>query len=93
MYYTLAEIAQAGGVFVVAIGTGIYALKKNGQITFGKPKERRSCAKTCIEHTGLIKEVRGNTIAVEKAARKLDSVAKDLNTAVGFIKAKTGGNL
>ncbi|MHC4397524.1 MAG: hypothetical protein ACYS1A_17925 [Planctomycetota bacterium] len=93
MYYSLTEIAQAAGIFFVAIGAGIYGLKKNGLVTLGKPKERRNCASTCSEHTGLVKEVRANTIRLEKMDRKLDGVARDLNEAVGFIKAKTGGNL
>jgi hypothetical protein len=90
---SIVQVAQGAGVFFVAIGAGIYGLKKNGKITFGKNVERRKCAQTCIEHGGLVREVRMNTIALENAGTKLDAVAKDLNEAVGFIKAKTGGNL
>ena len=90
---TFAQVAQGAGIFFVAIGAGIYGLKKNGKITFGKRVERRKCVQTCVEHGGLVKEVRMNTIALERVGTKLGAVAKDLNEAVGFIKAKTGGNL
>jgi hypothetical protein len=93
MYYSLAEIAQAAGIFAGACAAVVYAFKKNGKITFGKAKERRACVKTCTEHQGLAKEVRVNTIALEKVDRKVSAMAKDLNEAVGYIKAKTGGNL
>jgi hypothetical protein len=94
MLYSLTEIAQASGVFAGAAGAVVYALKKNGKVTFGKVKERRNCAAApCNELVVLVKDVRVNTLALEKFGRKLDSVAKDLNTAVGFIKAKTGGKL
>lgn len=91
--FTLTQVAQGLGVFLGAAGVTVYGLKKNGKIHFGTPKERRKCAKTCTEHTEFAGEVRRNTIATEKLNRKVDSMAKDLNTAVGFIKAKTGGPL
>jgi hypothetical protein len=90
---TISHLAQGLGVFLGAAGVTVYGLKKNGKIHFGTPKERRTCARTCIEHNGFAKEVRNNTKATEKLSKKVDAMSKDLNTAVGFIKAKTGGYL
>lgn len=85
-HFTLPQIAQGLGIFFGALGIVGYGLKKNGKLHFGTPKERRNCAKTCPEHSGLIKRV-------ENIDKKLDIVIKDLSEAVGFIKAKTGGQL
>jgi hypothetical protein len=90
---SISQLVQGLGVFLGAAGVTIYGLKKKGKIHFGTPRERRNCARTCAEHGTFAAEVRYNTIATEKLNKKLDSMAKDLNMAVGFIKAKTGGIL
>jgi len=90
---TVSQLAQGAGVLGVFLGATVYGLKKNGKIHFGTPKERRNCSRTCTEHGSFSAEVRANTLATEKLSKKVDSMSKDLNTAVGFIKAKTGGPL
>ena len=40
MEYSLVQIAQGAGVFFVAVGAGLYGIKKNGYLTFGKPSAR-----------------------------------------------------
>ena len=65
------------------IGAVFYGLKKNGLVTFGRPKERRHCAKTCAEHPSLVKEVG----AIHK---KIDSVGVDVARIVGYIQGKNG---
>ena len=69
--------------FFSLIAAVFYGLKKNGLVTFGRPKERRQCAKTCAEHSSLVNEV-------DAMHTKLDVVSKDVATIVGYIQGKNG---
>lgn len=45
-----------GGLSVV--GGAVLALKKSGLITFGKPAERRDCARKCADHERVVMEAK-----------------------------------
>jgi len=102
--FTLIEVAQGTAVFVAVLGGVVYALKKNGKITFGNSRERRSLPDVCSAHTGLVEVIKQNKQVLKESidlnreetklvSRRLDTIQQDLATAVGWIKAKTGGNL
>ena len=85
MEYSLVQIAQGAGVFVGALGVAVYGAKKNGLLTFGKPKERRSCVRLCNEHAGLVKGIELNLVAINENAKKLDSVDGKVDRILGHL--------
>jgi hypothetical protein len=94
---TVTLFATGAGAFFTVIGAGVYALKKNGLITFGKPKERRNCVRLCSEHANLVRAVEANTRTTARAVEKLDQTNENISTVksqlsqlVGYIKGKDG---
>ncbi len=77
-------------------------LQKAGLIYFGRPQERRDCAKKCSDHEQMVakavKVSEANKIfkedikeikdSVVKLHERLDTVTGDLHEAIGYIKAK-----
>lgn len=81
--FSLSEIAQGAGIFFGAFGVVVYGLKKNGLLTFGKPRERRNCAGVCGEHAGLVNAIQNNTEALRVNNKKLDSVDGKVDRILG----------
>jgi hypothetical protein len=59
----------------------VYGLKKRGLVTFGKPKERRSCAQQCPDHPVLVSAI--SNLKEEQVEIKL--VQKETNKTLGSI--------
>ena len=85
MEFSLIQIAQGVGVFFGAMGVAVYGVKKNGYLTFGKPKERRSCVRLCNEHAGLVLGVEHTAALLEKNSTKLDSVDSKVDRILGHL--------
>ena len=79
------QIAQGAGVFFGAMGVAVYGAKKNGFLTFGKPKERRSCVRVCNEHAGLVAGAEHTAKLLEKNSIKLDSVDSKVDRILGHL--------
>jgi hypothetical protein len=90
MAIELNQIAAGAGIFFGVIGAFVYGLKKNGFITFGKPKERRDCPKFCDEHSGVILGIEQNTIALVKVDAKLDIMHKEISDYNGNVREIIG---
>jgi len=58
-----------GGIVFILGVIGALVAKHKGFITFGKPEERRSCAKYCQDHSDFVKEA---VISKFKAETLLD---------------------
>ena|SRR4030067_2262528 len=62
---------------ITSIGAAIIVLKKIGWVTFGKPLERRQCARTCAEHEKIVSAAK---IAVINTKVTFDSLTKDISS-------------
>jgi hypothetical protein len=80
---TIKLIGSGVVVFFMILGAAVYPLKKNGLITFGKPKERRNCAKVCTEHSGLVEAIDNSTKVQSETNDKLDLVISNVDRILG----------
>ena len=85
MEYSLVQIAQGAGVFFGAMGVAVYGAKKNGFLTFGKPKERRSCVRVCNEHAGLVAGAEHTAEMLKDNSVKLDVVDSKVDRILGHL--------
>lgn len=100
MEYSLTQVLQGAGGFFGAMGVIVYALKKNGVLTIGKPKERRNCVRVCSQHSGLVGAIDHNTeitkqtvVKIDHAVEEIGQVNKNLSEIKGFIKGSGKGGL
>ena len=88
-----AIIVSVTTAIVTGIGAGIYGLKKNGFITFGKAKERRNCAGTCAEHHHVVAGIQNLEKNQEHLMEKVDEVVGEVRFIAGYIKGQHGNDV
>jgi chromosome segregation ATPase len=57
------------------LGGTVLTLKKTGLITFGKPAERRDCARKCAEHEQVVKDA---AMATQEARATAGNLKEDI---------------
>lgn len=76
-----------GGLSV--IGGAVIALKKSGLITFGRPAERRDCARKCAEHESVVKDAAMATLEARTAASNIKEDIADIRDNIKRIEEKS----
>lgn len=69
---------------LTALGGAVLALKKSGLITFGRPSERRDCAKKCADHERVVMEA---AMATQEARATADNLKDDIADIKNDIKS------
>lgn len=71
-----------------AVGGAILALKKSGLITFGKPAERRDCAKKCSEHEKIVRDAAMATAEAKTTSENLKGDIAEIKENILRIEEK-----
>jgi len=87
MGFTITPEIVVGGLSV--IGGAILALKKSGLITFGRPAERRDCARKCSEHEQVVKDAAMATLEARAAASNLKEDIVEIRENIKRIDEKS----
>lgn len=76
-----------GGLSV--IGGTIIALKKSGLITFGRPQERRDCARKCAEHEDVVRRAAMATQEAKATSENLKEDIADIRDDIKRLESKS----
>lgn len=71
-----------------AIGGAILALKKSGLITFGRPTERRDCAKKCSDHERVVRDAAMATAEAKATTENIKGDIADIKENILRIEEK-----
>lgn len=71
-----------------AIGGAMLALKKSGLITFGRPAERRDCAKKCADHERVVMDAAMTTSEAKATAVNIKIDIADIKQNILRIEEK-----
>ena len=74
---------------LTALGGAVLALKKSGLITFGRPSERRDCAKKCADHEQIVKDAAMATQEARNTSENLKGDIADIKDDIKRMQEKS----
>lgn len=73
---------------LTALGGAVLAMKKSGLITFGKPAERRDCAKRCSDHERVVKDAAMTTTEAKATTENIKNDIAEIKENIIRIEEK-----